>query len=195
MKYIIVGLHCTGKMKIAKILRDNDISVGSLMTNADISSELSQHNLYKQYPIDDMNLTFENNAYIFFKDLNDNMMNEYECLSSFEFDNNDVFILSPHHLNAIPKTKISKDKICFIWLDNNTSNREMTHIDENRKYSFHERERFESKDIHDFVEKIYTIPNSEMIYFWNEEPARVATIIELMIRHPECRDKIIQNFN
>lgn len=194
MKYFIVGMHSTGKMKVAKILKENKISVGHLSTNAELSQELTTHNLYRKYDIEDMNSIFENSAYIFFKDLNDRLMNEYECLTKFDFDNNDVFILSPHHINSIPKTDFNEE-ICFIWLDNNVTNREMNHIDESRKYKFHERDRLESKDIHDFVDKIYTMPNSSMIYFWNEDPQRVATIIEIMIRYPEMRRKIIDNFN
>lgn len=193
MKYFIVGKHASGKMKVANILISNGISVGHLSTNADLTDDITQHNFYKKYTIGDMNSIFENNAYIFFHDINNNMMNDYECLTKYDFDNHDVFVLSPHQINSIPNVNLN-ERVCFVWLDNNLSNREIVHIDENRKYSFVEREQFESIDTYDFINKIYNLPNSNMIYFWNEEPQRIACILHAMIKHTDLEELFIKNF-
>lgn len=194
MKFIIIGRHCTGKMRVAKILAEHGVRVGHLLTNAELTSDIIQHNIYNHHSTSDMNSIFENDAYIFFKDLTGDMMNEYECLSKFDFENNDVFILSPQHINMTPKCDFGS-KICFIWLDSTLSVREMTHRDECRKYSFKTRELVEARDTMDFVDKIYNMPNSEMLYFWNEDPQRVATIIEVMLEYPDTIGKFAKTFN
>ena len=43
-------------------------------------------------------------------------------LSSYEFENNDVFIMSPDQLFAISPTSV-KDSITFIWMDNTKKER------------------------------------------------------------------------
>ena len=72
----------------------------------------------------------------------------YEGLSLYEFENNDVFVMSPDQLFSISPSSI-KDDICFIWLDNTKKERLNRYYAEKRTYSFSNREDLETKDSND----------------------------------------------
>lgn len=199
MKYILTGLHCSGKQEVVDILENNGINCGKLFTNIENVTNIYNGLNYEQYTSKDINDIFENNAYIFMQEYPDNKISTvyekyYEGLSLYEFENNDVFILSPDQLFSINPTTIKED-ITFIWLDNIKDDRLNRYYSEKRPYSFYDRENIERKDINSFVKLIYGFNNSNVMYFTNEEPVRIAAIIYSMIKHPDLTQMFIESFN
>lgn len=202
MKYIIIGMHCSGKQEVADILENNGIRCGRLFTNLDdlSTSSVYNNNNYEQYTLKDINEIFENNAYIFMQEfplgneLNVSACKYYEGLSLYEFENNDVFVMSPDQLFAISPTAI-KDNITFIWMDNSKKDRLNRYYDEKRSYNFYNREEIELKDANSFVKFLYDFDKSKVIYFTSEDPSRVAAIIYSMIKHPDLLPIFTEAFN
>lgn len=204
MKYIIIGMHGSGKQEVADILENHEIRCGRLFTNLDNLSAPSIYNgsNYEQYTNKDINTIFENNAYIFMQEfpLGDQLTSVssickcYEGLSLYEFENNDVFVMSPDQLFAISPTSI-KDDITFIWMDNTKKERLNRYYAEKRTYSFYGREEIESKDSVSFVKFLYGFDRSRVLYFTAEDPARVAAIIYSVIKHPELLPIYTEAFN
>jgi hypothetical protein len=192
MKFIVTGLHSSGKLEVARILSSNGVKVGKLFTNLDSDPKYSPE-LYDRLPTDEINRIFENAAYIYFSEMNNSITNNYECLSSSEFDNCDVFVLSPNQLNNIPMKRLP-DSVCFVWMDCNSSNRSDRYRAEKRQYNFKEREDLERTDLSDFVDKLYNFPDSRIIYFQNEDPQRVAAVVEIMVKFPETVDIVSKSF-
>lgn len=199
MKYIITGLHSSGKQEVVSYLEKQNIKCGKIFSNLDKESPYIYNSCnYETYLNEDINIIFENNSYLFFQEiekenLNFNTNRIYEGLSKYTFDQNDVFILSPDQLLSIIPNSINED-ICFIWLDNTKDNRMTRYKEEKRQYNYHDRESYELKDINSYVKSLYSF-NSPIIYFNNEDPMRVATIIYTMIKHPDTFDMFVKNFN
>ena len=202
MKYIIIGMHGSGKQEVADILDNNGVRCGKLFTNMDnpTASNIYNGSNYEQYTIKDINEIFENNAYIFLQEfpfgdeLVINACKYYEGLSLYEFENNDVFVMSPDQLFAISPASI-KDDITFIWMDNPKRNRLSRYHYEKRTYNFYNREEIEMKDSSSFVKFLYGFDKSNVLYFTNEEPSRVAAIVYSAIQHPELLPMYVQAFN
>ncbi|MGN1319248.1 MAG: hypothetical protein ACI4VF_09560, partial [Lachnospirales bacterium] len=108
--------------------------------------------------------------------------------SSYTYDNNDVFALSPDQILAISPMALKGEEICFIWLDNTRANRKSRHYNEKRTYNFINRDNIERDGIQSLVKFLYGFENSHVIYFNNEEPSRVSTIIYSII---SCSSKIV----
>lgn len=204
MKYIIIGMHCSGKQEVVDILRNNGVRCGRLFTNLDSSAASSIYNInnYEQYSNKDIHDIFENNAYIFmqefpFSDHLASLSSSYKCyegLSLYEFENNDVFVMSPDQLFAISPTSI-KDDITFIWMDNPKKDRLNRFYTENRSYNFYGRDEIELKDSNSFVKFLYGFDKSKVIYFTSEDPARVAAIIYSAIKYPDLLPIYTEAFN
>lgn len=200
MKYIIIGMHCSGKQEVADILENNGVRCGKLFTNIENTSNLYNGLNYEQYSTKDINEIFENNAYVFMQEYpsgNEITLSPskyYEGLSLHSFENNDVFVLSPDHLFSINPTSI-KDKITFIWIDNAKKDRLNRYYSEKRNYSFSNRESIELKDSTSFVKFLYGFNNSNVIYFTNEDPTRIAAIVYAMISHPDLQPVFSKAFN
>lgn len=202
MKYIIIGMHSSGKQEVADILENYGINCGKLFTNLSNTTAPNIYNgaNYEQYTIKDINEIFENNAYIFLQEfpfgdeLNLSSLKYYEGLSLYEFQNNDVFVMSPDQLFSISPAAI-KDEICFIWLDNTKKERLNRYYAEKRSYSFSNREDIESKDSASFVKFLYGFDKSKVLYFTNEDTNRIAAIIYSVIKHPELLKIYTEAFN
>lgn len=200
MKYFIVGLHSAGKQEVVDHLTKMGIKCGKIFSNLEEPSvDIYNSFNFELYSNDDINDVFENNAYIFIQELPLSSLNfkvgkYYEGLSKYTFDNNEVFILSPDQLLAIPPNAIN-EPVCFVWMDS-TKTRRMTRFHlEKRAYSYNERDNHERRDINSFVKTLYSFNNSSVIYFTDEEPLRVATIIYNTIIHPDTLDMFVNNFN
>lgn len=202
MKYVIIGMHCSGKQEVVDILENNNIRCGRLFTNYDNTTSPNVYNgaNYELYSDKDINGVFENNAYIFMhefpftNDLTASSLKYYEGLSQYEFDNNDVFVISPDQLFSISPSAI-KDNIVFIWLDNTKKERLNRYYTEKRTYSFSSREEIETKDSNSFVKMLYGFERSNVLYFTNEDPARVAAIIYSLIKYPDLLPIYTESFN
>ena len=190
MKYIIVGLHSSGKQEVLDALTKDGIECGRLFTNADLSDPR-----YDFYTDEDVRTIFENNAYVFIKDLGtSSKINCYEGLSLNEFDYNDVFALTPDQFNSIPLVPL-KDEVCFIWMDCNDSARRTRYQEEKRQYNFNKQDKVEKTRLSDFIKNIYNFPKSHLLYFFNEDPQRVAAIVYALVKHPELLSIFEKKFN
>lgn len=198
MKYFIVGLHASGKNEAIDILRDNGVKCGNLFTNLESPNEnVYNYNRYDYYPRQDITTIFENDAYLFIQELNPHQYSDepyYEGISKYTFDENDVFVISPDQLIGINQNSI-KEPVCFVWMDSTKSQRISRYKEERRQYNFMERDEIEKRDIDSFVKTLYSFKNSEVMYFYNEQPQRVATIIETVIKHPDTLESFVKNFN
>lgn len=199
MKFLIVGLHSSGKQEVLDILSEMGVKCGRLFSNLDNPSpEIYNSFNYDIFTTSEVNEIFENNAYIFINELdkssNVNSYKYFEGLTKYEFDNNDVFALSPDQLLHISPNTI-KDDICFIWMDNDKEDRILKYRKEKRTYNFSNREDIEKNDLDFFVKTLYNYNNSSLIYFVKEDSCRVATIIYSIIQHPDLMDVFVKNFN
>ena len=197
-------MHGSGKQEVADILENNDIRCGRLFTNLDkdslSTSSIYNYSKYEHYTSSDVNDIFENNAYIFMQEFpfTENLVmtvnKYYEGLSLYEFENNDVFVLSPDQLFAISPTSI-KDDVTFIWMDCSKKERLGRYHNERRNYNFYNREDIELKDANSFVKFLYGFDKSNVLYFTSEEPNRVAAIIYSAIKHPDLLPIYTEAFN
>lgn len=200
MKFFITGLHSSGKQEVVDVLEEMGVKCGKLFTNMeDMPEGIYNRNNYELYSNEDINTVFENEAYVFIQEHPQSTLGfktgrYYEGLSKYTLDQNDVFILSPDQLLAVVPSTI-KDDICFIWLDNTKDNRSSRYYCEKRTYNYHERENHEKRDLNAYVKALYSFPNSNIIYFNDEVPGRVATIIATMIKHPDTVSDFVKNFD
>ena len=195
-------MHCSGKQEVADILESKGVKCGRLFTNLDKTSSPSIYNNtnYELYSTQDINSIFENNAYVFMHEfpfgdeLNISAIKYYEGLSLYEFDNNEVFVMSPNQLFSVSPSAIKED-ICFIWLDNTRKERLNRYYSEKRAYSFSNRESIESKDSNSFVKFLYGFDKSRVLYFTNEDPIRVAAVLYSLIKHPDLLETYTESYN
>lgn len=197
MKYIITGLHASGKQHVVDILKSLNIKCGKQFTSNQYPDEKYYVIENHVYDINEVNKIFENNAYIFLHEypgMQYSSIKHFIGLSKYEFENNDVFIMSPDQiLKIIPNT--IKEPVCFIWMDNTKNNRRTRFIEENRTYDFNDRENVEKQDISSFVKTIYGFNNnSNVLYFTNEEPERIAAIIYSLITYPNLFELYKKSF-
>lgn len=192
MKFFIVGLHSSGKSDIVDILERKGISCGHIFSDITTPKDniYNSYN-YELYTTKDVNEVFENDAYIFVKECKNGDQKFYEGLSRYSFENNEVFVLSPDQLLASSFNNIDED-ICFVWVDNTRLNRYNKYLEDRKRYNFKEREMVENEDLSTFVKIIYTKP---MLYFSNEDPSRIATILYTMIKFPETIDMFVETYN
>ena len=199
MKFFVIGFQCSGKQEVLDILDSHGIRCGKQFSNIDQPSPhiYNSYN-YELYSMKDVNEIFENNAYVFINELDSNSnVNSYkyfEGLTKYEFDNNEVFLLSPDQLLHMSPNSIKED-VCFVWLDNNKDERLARYRREKREYNFTNREEIERRDVSSFVKTMYSFNNSKLLYFVGEEPGRVAAIIYSLIKHPELIDIYTEYYN
>lgn len=201
MKFIIVGLHSSGKHEIAKQLEDWGMKVGKLFSNC---SNINQHpDLYnsdnfEEFSNNDVNEVFENNAYIFIHEhlgtYSVNAVGCFEGLSKYSYDNNDVFVLSPDQLLSISESNIPSDAV-YIVIDNTLSRRKEYYRSSKFNYDFANREKLETADIKEYIKTLYNMAGEKILYFTNEETERVAAIIYAIYKHPDLLETFIKNFN
>jgi hypothetical protein len=194
MKFFIIGLHGSNKHEIAHELENMGLKYGKTFSSMIDSNIYGDFELYSGK---DINEVFENNAYVYMHEvIYKNGVDTYkyfEGLSQYTFDNNDVFVLSPDQLLSIPTSVIPED-VVYIWMDNTKSKRYNTYNSENRTYDFLSREQLEKYDIKEFVKYIYDITNNKMLYFTNEVPQRVSSIIYSIHQHPDLLNIFVENF-
>lgn len=192
MKFFIVGLHSSGKSDIVDMLERKGISCGHIFSDITTPKDSIYNSYnYELYTTKDVNEVFENDAYLFVKECKNGNQKFYEGLSRHTFENNDVFVLSPDQLLVTSFNNVDED-VCFVWVDNTKSNRYNKYLDDRKTYNFKQREVVETEDLSTFVKTIYTKP---MLYFCNEDPARIASIIYTMVKYPELQEIFFENYN
>ena len=200
MKYFITGLHSSGKQEVLDILSSQNIRCGKLFSNIEApSTDIYNSFNYELFTNIDINDIFENNAYVFIQELqNTSSVGAYkyfEGMSTYSLDNNDVFALSPDQVLSISLSSISNEEICFVLLDNTKNDRKTRHHAEKRMYNFNDRDIIEKDGIQSFVKFIYGLKNAHVLYFSNEDPGRVASIIYSLIKHPDLFNIYAKYFN
>jgi hypothetical protein len=192
MKFFIVGLHSSGKSDIVDVLERKGISCGHIFSDITTPKDSIYNSYnYELYTTKDVNEVFENDAYLFVKECKTGDQKFYEGLSRHTFENNDVFVLSPDQLLVTSFNNVDED-VCFVWVDNTKSNRYNKYLDDRKTYNFKQREVVETEDLSTFVKIIYTKP---MLYFCNEDPTRIASIIYTMVKYPELQEIFFENYN
>lgn len=192
MKFFIVGLHSSGKSDIVDILERKGISCGHIFSDITTPKDSIYNSYnYELYTTKDVNEVFENDAYLFVKECKNGDQKFYEGLSRHTFENSDVFVLSPDQLLVTSFNNVDED-VCFVWVDNTKSNRYNKYLDDRKTYNFKQREAVETEDLSTFVKTIYTKP---ILYFCNEDPARIASITYTMVKYPELQEIFFENYN
>lgn len=199
MKIFIVGKHSSGKHQALEVCAQQGVRVGREFSNIpQAPSQVYMDPKYQLYTADDIEKIFEMGAYICVTGIEeDGVMDGYmyhRGLSYYTFDNSDVMVLTPSQFENL-NSKAINEKVIFVWLDNTQDNRIRRHAQENRKYTFKEQEEIEERHEIDFVKNLYGFPNSSVIYFTNEDPDRVGTIISAIVKHPDLVEDFIKNFN
>lgn len=199
MKIFIVGKHASGKHAVLDACQELGMKVGHECSNIeDCLPNIYMDPNYEHYPHDDISTIFENGAYVCLTGFEESGILDgymyYHGISYYTYDNSDVMVLTPQQLSNINK-KIINDHILFVWMDNTRNNRIHRHVDDGRTYSFKELEEIEQRYDGDFVKNLYSFPNSSIIYFTDEVPERVATIISAIIKHPDLKESFVENFN
>lgn len=199
MKFFIVGKQGSGKHEVLNLLEELDVRVGREFSNLEEYKEnIYMDKNYEKYSSDDISNIFEQNSYIYIGGIDEcNVLDGYSYyrgLSHYTYDNNDVMALSPKALDSVNK-KLVNDHIVFVWLDNTRDNRIRRYVEDQRKYSFVEIEKIESQYDQDFVKNIYGFKNSSVLYFSNEDPCRIATIVAAIIKYPDLKDMFVDNYN
>ena len=194
MKYFIVGLHGSGKQEVADVLEHQGITCGKLFSDIlNPSDDIYGSYNYELFNTQDINQVFENNAYVFIRELSHETEKYYEGLSAKTVDDNDVFVLSPDQLVSISPNLMPKD-VCFIWLDNTKSNRYNRYCEERCRYNFNKQEEQERQDINTFTKILYSQGKNRVLYFMNEDPVRIAAIIYALIQHEDLLQAFGQAF-
>ena len=194
MKYFIVGFHGSGKQEVLDILEHQNIPCGRLFSNIEKPSDKIYGSFnYELFSTSDINEVFENNAYVFLRELKEDSEKFYEGLSLYSINENSVFALSPDQFTSISPKAMPED-ICFIWMDNTKTNRYNRYNDERRLYDFNEREKIERQNIDMFIKNMYNSDNN-ILYFMNEDPVRVAAIIYALLQHEDLIPAFSQAFN
>jgi hypothetical protein len=187
-KFIIVGFNGSGKMQVANTLKSMGLKVGNTFRSSEsIGNQYSLSTVV--YDSKEVNNLFENQSYLFIKESLTKSNKYYEGISFYEYQNNDVFIMSPDQFNMVPKFD---DNVIFVWLDNNVAQRHSRYRMEKRKYDFLKQEKVEQEFVHDFTDRI---GDNAILYFFNEEPERVAAILYGVIKHPDLLDFYLNSFN
>ena len=199
MKVFIVGKHASGKHKALQCCEDQGVAVGhEFSTMTDQHPEVYMDKKAELYSQEDVTNIFEMRAYICITGIEESgVMDAYahhRGISHHTYDNSDVMVLTPTQLEGLNR-KLIRDHVVFVWLDNTQDNRIRRHAEERRTYSFIEQDEIEEMHGFDFVKCLYNFPDSDVLYFTNEDPERVGTIITAIIKHPDLLPNFVNTFN
>lgn len=200
-KFIITGKHCTGKHEVLALLEDRGISTGHEFSNFESIPKCAYIDpRFEHYSIEDVNNIFEQKSYLYLSGIEEtgvpNAHTYYRGLSHYTFDRSDVVVIPSNQLASLNKPILaSADDLVFIWLDSNPSIRIARHAAEHRSYSFNAREDIEVPTDPTFVKTLYGLAGGKILYFNDEVPERVATIIQTLIIHPDLISLYTDNFN
>lgn len=189
MKIFLIGFNASGKREVCDKLTSLGVRVGKNFRSIEDVPDNIYTNSRVVYSGEDIESIFENNAFVFFTNNTTNTESFFEGLSFFEYENNDVFEMTPDQFSKVPKFD---DDVLFVWMDSNVSQRRNRHILEKRKYNFYNQEELENLDTQDFTTRIN---DYDYLYFVNEEPCRVSAIIYSLVKHPELIDLYKESFN
>ena len=191
MKYLIVGRQGCGLSEVVQEAEALGLSVGHVFRNIRNLQPQSYTISKIIYELPDIEKIEESGSYIF---MQESFQKEkfLEGLSFYEYDNHDIIYMGVEHMSRIPQKMWDKMDVTLIWLDG-TSEFRMTNIKESGlNHNFKLQEDNETFNIPGFIERVYDKPH---IYFLNEDPKRVATILYSLVKYPDLLDIFIKNFD
>ena len=204
MKFILIGQHGVGKHEVCRILDEMGLKVAKHFSTLPHPFPSIYHSTdYETYSVADVNELFENGSYIYMHEINSTETEQgahrfFEGMTHFELDHADVAVMSPDQVLAMQAPNV-RLPICFVWMDGTKQYRQRKHRSEKREYMFSEREKIETQDLNEFSKCVYTFETAggkvPVIYFNQEEPARVASIIYSMVKYPDLFPIFAKNFN
>jgi len=191
MKYLIVGRQGCGIPEIIQEIENLGLSVGHVFRSIKDIDPQSYSISRIVYDHSDIEKIEETNSYIFMQEC---FQKEkfLEGLSFYEYDRNDVVYMGVDHMVKIPQRVWDKMDVTIIWLDNTFDFRQNYMIDNQYKHIFKIQEDNENFNIPGFMERIY---DKSHIYFFNEDPRRVAAVVYSLVKHPDLLDIFIKNFD
>ena len=193
MKYVLIGYHCSGKEEVIRDIKENTaIPVGKGFNNITTPIEGVYTCNADTYDNTTINEIFENQAYLFIREITDYDLPYYDGMSLSAFDGSAIVCLTPDQLVQIVKFP---SEVCFVWLDNTAIERRMRYTAEKRKYDFNKAENVQREFTEDFINKIYNMPHSHVIYFNNEDPLRVSAVLQALIKHPDLLPIFEKRYN
>lgn len=198
VKIFITGKHASGKHEVLNICEQMGLRIGREFSNlSEYNPTIYMDPNYLKYSQQDITNIFESHSYMYISGTDPKVIDPYSYfngLSYYTYDNSDIMVVDSTHVCDLNKNLI-QDDIVFVWMDNNRDMRIRRYAIEDRKYSFLDREDEEKIYDAEFVKTIYNFKNSNVLYFNNEEPERVAAIIAAIIKHNDLLDIFIKSFN
>lgn len=203
MKFIITGKHCSGKFEILNEIEEGGMKIGHEFSN--ITSEYAKQIYidpqYEAYTIHDINQIFENGSFINIENIAEpteapGAFFYYKGISFDTFDYSDAIVLNPNQvINLNRVTFPGRELIIWIWVDNSYGRRFEYYKENNLKYNFTDEELKENKVIKNFIQEILSNnPNYRLLYFNNEDPSRIASIILALFTYPDLIELFSKTF-
>lgn len=191
MKYLIVGRQGCGLPEIIEEIENMGLSVGHIFRSTRDLDPQSYTLSRIVYDYTDIEKIEETDSYIF---IQESFQKEkfLEGLSFYEYDRNDISYMGIDHIVKIPQKVWDKMDVTIIWLDNTYDFRYNYMLENHYKHTFKIQEDNENFNIPGFMERIY---DKQHIYFFNEDPRRVASILFALVKHPDLLDIFIKNFD
>lgn len=191
-KYIICGRNNPYVIEnVLNTLHSGGYKIASLATN-DLPEKSELSWIYSKYTRKDIASIIDNNIYLFWGTLYD----QTEAgLIIPDLENSDIIWMPVPCSRFFNKSALKDNKICFVWIDDTLERRTkntMYYTTDSRIFSSNEY--YENLYTAEFTQLVCT-SGYEMIYFSNEEPDRISTILSILIDYPETHSRILKNFN
>lgn len=199
-KFIITGKHSSGKHEVSRLLEERGVRVGHTFSNFDsIPKRAYIDPEFEHYTREDIDRIFEQKSYIYLSGIEETGIEEsntfYKGLSYYTFDRSDVVVIPYTQIPSLNRSILADEDIVIVWLDGKLERRISRHAAERRTYSFNELEEIEGPGDSAFIKNIYNLSNDRVLYFADEVPERVATILQTLISHPDLLSLYVENFN
>lgn len=191
MKYLLIGRQGCGIPEIVRELEELGLDVGHIFRSMENIDPKSYSLSRIVYDYSDIEKIEETDSYIFMQEC---FQKEkfLEGLSFYEYDRNDVVYMGVDHIAKIPQKVWDKMNVTIVWLDNTYDFRYNYMLDNGYTHIFDIQEDNENFGISGFMERVY---DKDHIYFFNENPQRVAAIVYSLVKHPDLLDIFIKKFN
>lgn len=198
MKIFIVGSQGTMKSDVYNLFKEDKLRCGKLFTN-NTESELTYNKyLYKYFPSKVVEEIYEQGAYVFICNAGYDPEGIYTGLDLDEYENNDVFVVTPEQFTHIGSAFL-KDTL-ILWLD---GRREWRFNNIRYKggseptYNIYNIDTVESATTKAFYKSIRKVQsdNKNVLYFLEESPGRVEVIAKTIFRDPKLLREFITKFD
>lgn len=191
LKYVLIGKNNPAIInKILLDLQSMGYKVASLVSSAAPRPEDPQSWIYQRYTRKEISEIIDNNSYLFWGTLYDQTDTG---LTIHEFEDSELCWMPVPCARFFNKSALKDNEICFIWIDDTLEYRTR-----NTLASDYDARIFSSNE---YYENLYSteytnlLSTHKLIYFNNEDPDRISTLISILLDYPQTSPRIIQNFN